>query len=69
MKKPEKAKAEKKAKEITDFKHNRQVLRALGLARAERAKAEQYAACGAGEIYLIWEKVERLCRAKAEEYK
>ena len=43
--------------------------RALWLARAERAKVEQYAACGDGEIYLIWEKVERLCRKKADEFK
>lgn len=48
---------------------NKTAMRALWMARAERAKTEMYAACGTGDIYLAWEKVKRLCMNKAEEYK
>ena len=60
------------------FKHNRQTLRALWLARAERAKEFKYkikfAICSMNTKYDYsdadkWDKVERLCRAKADTFK
>lgn len=56
---------------------NRKLRRALWIARAERAVAKQayYDVLSRGissercEMYDVWNKVERKCRAKAEEYK
>lgn len=56
---------------------NRRLKRALWLARAERAVAKQAyydilsrgISSERGEMYDMWNNVERKCRAKAEEYK
>lgn len=55
----------------TYFKHNRQTLRALWLAQAERAfsESEKYLCVSEYETSEKWKKVEHLCRAKADTFK
>ena len=50
------------------FKHHRQTLRALWLARANRAKAESQTRVSHYAFYR-WKDVEQLCRAKADTFK
>ena len=54
-------------------KHNKQTIRALWMARADRAKVEYESKWNFSTLYkdyiAKWQNIERKCLKKAEEYK